>query len=316
MNSDISISVPGGYGFVGCHVVARLAEEGYRVEACSRQSGVDIRKYPEIYEYLENKKPDYVINCAAHVGGIAYNAMKPVEIFEDNLKIGMNLLKACNEAGVKAFINCMPNCVYPGEKNEYRENEWWDGPVHDSVLTYAIPRKTLWGLCEAYRKAGKTPKSVHLIFPNMYGPGDHFDPVRSHAMGALITKVVRAKQENSDEVEIWGTGKPVREWLYVEDAAEAVTRSVQHFDKFDENEVMNIGVGQGISITDMAELIKEAVGWDGVFSYDSSRPDGAMIKILIPDKMKKMFDWLPETRIQEGINKTVKALQDILISEN
>jgi GDP-L-fucose synthase len=309
MSQVKSIVVAGGTGFVGSHVMKHLTDEKFLPKSCSRSSGTDIRNYDDIIKYLSEEKPDCVINCAAHVGGIAYNEIKPVEIFEDNLKIGMNLVKACSETGVKSFINCMPNCVYPGNKNEYREDEWWDGPVHDSVLTYAIPRKTVWGLCEAYKKAKMNPKSVHLIFPNMYGPGDHFDPVRSHAMGALITKVVKAKAENKHEVEIWGTGKPVREWLFVEDAAEAVVRTVQNLLKFEENEVMNIGVGRGISITDMAELIKDAVEWNGNYKYDLNRPDGAMVKILIADKMRKKLNWEPKMNIKEGIVNTVKYLK-------
>lgn len=299
----MKIVVTGGFGFLGSNVV-RLLKGDFNVIPCSRRTGVDIRNYLEIYKFLNKIKPDLIVHCAAHVGGIAYNEEKPIEIFEDNLKIGMNIVKASCDAGVKRLINIMPNCTYPGHLEIYKEKDWWNGKIHESVLTYGLPRKMLWGLTWAYKKKGLLD-SVHLIFPNMYGPGDHFDSIRSHALGALIYKVCNAKKQGEKKVEIWGTGKPIREWLYVEDGAYSILLAIKNFEKIG-IEPLNIGVSKGISIAEMANLIKEEAKWDGEFIYCPDKPDGAMIKILEADRMKAIFNWEPPCGIKEGIKKTVR----------
>ena len=299
------ILVTGGNGFLGSNVVGILKKDkSYEVSACSRSlNNIDLRDYKIAEKYFKEIKPDVVVHCAAHVGGIAYNMVKPVEIFEDNALISMNTVKACHKSGADWLINFMPNCVYPGHMQEYVEAKWWDGPIHDSVLTYGLPRKMLWGLCFAYKQMYGF-KSLHLILPNMYGPNDHFDSIKSHALGALISKIVDAKIKNKKTVEIWGTGKPVREWLFVRDGAEAAKITLKNLKKFESNDILNIGVRKGISITELAEMIKEIVGWDGNFIYDASKPDGAMKKILVADKMKKMLNWEPPTSLRDGIKIT------------
>lgn len=301
------ILVTGGSGFLGKNVVGLLNEgNAYEVHACSRSlNGIDLRNYRLTEDYFKKLRPDIVLHCAAHVGGIAYNRIKPVEIFEDNTMISMNVVKACHGAGVQWLVNFMPNCVYPGNMDEYVEEKWWDGPIHESVLTYGLPRKVLWGLCFAYKQKYGF-KSLHLILPNMYGPNDHFEPVRSHALGALIAKIIDAKANKKKTVEIWGTGKPVREWLFVRDGAEAAKMAIVNLDKFESNDILNIGVRKGISVRDLAELIKDAVGWKGKFIYDASMPDGAMKKILVADKMRKLLGWEPPTGLKEGIEMTIK----------
>lgn len=296
------IAVAGGFGFLGTNLVTFLKSRGYEIVPFSRQSGIDIRKWESISEFMQRHKPDIVINAAAHVGGIAYNALRPTEIYEDNLMIGFNLLKASFNVGVKKFVNIMPNCTYPGVAEIYRESEWWDGPMHDTVLTYGSPRKSLWVHAWALkRKAGF--ESIHLVLPNLYGPNDHFDPVRSHALGALIKKIVDAKLERKKIVEIWGTGSPIREWGYVEDAAEGIVLAME---KCNDIEIMNLGEGKGYTIKEIAEFIKETTGWDGEFAFDPSKPDGAPKKILDVSKMKSVLNWQPKTGIREGIRKTVE----------
>lgn len=295
------IAVAGGFGFLGSQVVNKLQEKGYEVLPFSRRSGVDIRKPVQIRRFLRENSPEMVINCAAHVGGIAYNDLVPTEIYEDNLIIGFNLVRACYRNGVAKLINIMPNCTYPGIADVYRESEWWNGAMHDTVLTYGMPRKAVWVHCWAYRMKYHF-NSIHIVLPNLYGPGDHFDPVRSHALGALIKKIVEAKLNNSPTVDIWGTGSPVREWGYVEDAAEGIIIAME---KYDDIEIINLGEGRGYTIKDITEMIKEAVGWKGEFVFDPSRPDGAPRKILDVSKMKEKLLWEPKTRIKEGISKTV-----------
>lgn len=303
----MNVIVTGGTGFLGRAVVELLKRKGYEsVTSISRREGVDIRDYGLLIRKLKETKPELVIHCAAHVGGIAYNALHPVEVFEDNVGIGLNIVKACNELGIAKFINIMPNCVYPGHLEEYEETKFWDGSIHESVLTYGLPRKMMWGACFAYKQKNENFLPVHLVFPNMYGPHDHFEIVRSHALGALIRKIVDAEIKGEGTVEIWGTGKPVREWLYVEDGAEAIFKSMKNFAKFEANEILNVGIQKGISIKELATLIKKIVGWDGEFKYVLEKPDGTPKKILVAKRMKKRLNgWEPSTQLRQGIEKTV-----------
>ena len=303
----MKVVVTGGLGFLGSHVVSVLQREGHEVIPCSRRTRVDLQDRDGTAQFFSAQKPDAVIHCAAHVGGIAYNEMQPVGVFEDNLRIGLGLVDAMEKANIRKLINIMPNCTYPGGKQIYCEEEWWDGEIHPSVLAYGLPRKMLWGLTRVHQKKWGL-QYVHLILPNMYGPGDHFDPVRSHALGALIAKIVDAKRNGVKEITIWGTGKPVREWLYVEDGSLAIGRALDKFEILQKVEggIMNIGVGKGISITEMAEIIKRHVGWDGKFKYDTARPDGDMNKLMDSARMKAVLQWDPPMGFDEGVKNTVK----------
>lgn len=295
------VLIAGGLGFLGSHVVTKAGEKGYQTLVCSRRTGVDIRNYDQISSFLREQKPEIVVNCAAHVGGIAYNARCPVAIYEDNLLIGFNLLRACFENKVLKLVNIMPNCTYPGIAEIYQEDAWWNGPMHPTVLTYGMPRKVLWVQAWAYQMEHGF-NSVHLVLPNLYGPGDHFDIVRSHALGALITKIVDAKLNSKETVEIWGTGSPVREWMYVEDAAEGILVATE---KYGEIDILNLGCQQGYTIKELAEIIKQEVGWEGKFVFDTRRPDGAPRKIIDATRMKNKLGWTPSTGLREGIRKTI-----------
>lgn len=301
-NMKKRILVAGGSGFLGANVVDCFKERGYSVEVCSRRSGVDIRHFDQIDEYLGKLKPDIIVNCAAHVGGIAYNAKCPVAIYEDNLMIGFNLLKAAVQNQVGKFVNIMPNCTYPGIKDIYKENEWWDGPMHPTVLTYGMPRKALWVQAWSYY-IERGFNSIHLVLPNLFGPRDHFDIIRSHALGALVRKIVDAKINNEKIVELWGTGTPIREWMYVEDAAEGIVVATEKYEKID---ILNLASQTGYSIREIAEVIKDQVGWEGEFVYQNEKPDGAPKKILDMNRMKQYLDWAPGTSLTDGIKKTVQ----------
>src|SRR4030042_4457884 len=296
------IAVAGGSGFLGSHVVKILKEKGHDVIPFSRRTGTDIRVLGQINHFLASTNPEVVVNCAANVGGIAYNALYPVEVYEDNLLIDFNLVKACYSNNLRKLVNVMGNCTYPGIAEIYREDEWWKGEMHETVLVYGVPRKMSWAHCWAY-KIKNGFNSIHIVLPNLYGPGDHFDAVHSHALGALVAKIVEAKRKHNSTVEIWGTGYPVREWGYVEDAAGGITIAME---KYDDIQILNIGEGKGYTIREIAELIKEAVGWQGQFVFDASRPDGAPRKIMDVSRMKDILDWVPKTPIKEGIGRTVE----------
>lgn len=299
------IVVAGGTGFLGQPLSEALRRRGHEVSVCSRRTGVDIRDFEQIDRFLRDTKPDVVVNAAAHVGGIAYNAQCPVAIYEDNLLIGFNLVRAVAERTAK-FVNIMPNCTYPGVAEVYSEPGWWDGPMDETVLTYGMPRKALWVQTWAYAQEGRL-SSIHLVLPNLYGPRDHFDPVRSHALGALIRKIVDAHLGGSNVVTIWGTGRPVREWMFVEDAAEGIAEAVETYNSI---EILNLGWGRGWTIREIAERIRSAVGWRGEFVYDTSRPDGAPKKVLDVSRMHATLKWRPQVDLDEGIRRTVAWYRD------
>jgi len=303
----MNIVVTGGTGFLGSRIIEKLKQnKNLNVYSVSRREGIDIREYNKFKNFLEKCSVDLVIHTAALSGGIAINYHRPVEMVESNTLIGLNVVKTCNELGVKKLITILPNCVYPSGLEEYEESKFWDGAMHESVVTVGIPRKTMWGLCFAYCRQDPSFKPIHLIYPNMYGPNDHFEPILSHALGALISKIIEAKHNGDNHVEIWGTGKPIREWLYLDDGVEAILRVIDNIDKFIPNELMNIGVGKGISIKDMAEIIKKIVGWNGMFIYKTDMPDGSAKKILNCDKMFEKLKWRPTTDFTDGVRLTVE----------
>lgn len=295
------VVVVGGHGFLGANIVAAFARQGYHVEVCSRRTGVDARDARALAGFLGKVKPAIVVNCAADTGGIAYNTQRPVTIYEDNLLIGFNLLRASFQCGVRKFVNILPNSTYPGHLTLYTESRWWDGPVHPTMLASAMPRKAQWVQAWSYYQE-RGFRSIHLVLPNMYGPRDHFDLTQSHALASLIRKVVDAKLQGTNEVKVWGTGKPVRECLYVEDAAEGVLRANENYDEI---EILNLGQGEGCSIRGLAELIRELAGWSGEFIFDTSRPDGALCKVMDVQKMKAALNWTPSVPLREGVARTL-----------
>ena len=297
------IFVAGGNGFLGKRVVKRLKEKNLNFISLSLRDGIDFRDFEQTKELFEKEKFDAVINCAVFVGGIQYGYERPGELFYSNILISTYLMEASRLTNVKRFINPISNCSYPARlTKDFKEVEWWDGPLHESVLAYGFVRKASWVQSWAYYKQYGFI-AINLILPNMYGLGDHFDEKRSHALGALIMKFVEAKRKNHPQVVVWGTGKPIREWLYVDDGAEILIKSLEIEQTI---EPINVGVGKGISILELAELIKEVVGYKGKLVLDTSKPDGAPYKTMDNTKLQNIFKWKPPTSLREGIEKTVE----------
>lgn len=250
------ILVTGANGFLGKRVCRQLEILGRVFSKTSLGLGVDLLSKKETFDLFESVKPVYLINCAAHVGGIAYGLESPAQLFKDNLEMGINLFEAAHKFNIKRFVNPISNCVYPAQSTYFKEEELWDGKPHESVLAYAMAKKTMLVGAWAYQQQYNLD-TISIILSNMYGPEDHFDPHRSHALGALIKKIVEAKENRTSFVDIWGTGKPVREWLFVDDAVQALIKGL---DADSYGDPINIGVGQGVSVLDLAQTIKEVVG--------------------------------------------------------
>lgn len=302
------ILVTGATGFLGKRVCRKLDIAGLTYQKTSFSLGVDLRKENETFQLFETVRPEYVIHCASYVGGIQFGLKHQGELFCNNMRMITNLFEACRKYQVKRLVNPISNCAYPGNATLFREEEFWNGPLHDSVLIYGMVRKMSYIASLAYQRQYGLD-TINLILSNMYGPQDHFEEERSHALGALIMKFVTAKREHTETVCVWGTGKPVREWLHVDDGAEAMIRAMK-IDPYPDP--INVGIAKGVSVSEMAELIKQIVGYEGQIIYDTAKPDGAPYKTVDGTLGKRLLAWSPEISFEDGVKQTVEWYQENL----
>lgn len=295
------ILVLGATGFLGKRVCKKLDASGKTYKRSSLSLGCDLREPAQATKLFEAVRPDIVLNCAAYVGGIQFGYKHSAELFCNNLRMTVNILEAARQAGVQRIVNPISNCAYPAAATLFKESEFWDGPLHESVLVYGFARKASWiGSWAFARQYGLD--TVNIILSNMFGPEDHFEEERSHAMGALIMKIATAKRRNDPRVVVWGSGKPVREWLYVDDGAEAMIRamSIKPY-----GDPINIGIAKGISVIEMAQLIKRIVGYEGTLELDPSKPDGAPYKTVDGTIGARILGWSPEADFEAAVRETV-----------
>ena len=295
------ILVTGATGFLGKRVCRALSDRGMSYTKTSISMGTDLREPSAVRTLLGSCRPVYVLNCAAYVGGIGFGYKHSAELFHNNLLMTLNLLKCSHEFGVKKIVNPISNCAYPADARVFKEEEFWNGPLHESVMVYGFVRKASWVGSWAYQKQYGLDV-LNLILSNMYGPEDHFDEERSHALGALIMKIVRAKQYDAPEVLIWGSGKPIREWLHVDDGAEAMIRGI---DAPSIINPVNVGIEKGISIIELANLIKRFVGYEGRLVLDESKPDGAPYKTVDGRHGVNILRWGPTRDFEKSIKDTI-----------
>ena len=295
------IVVTGATGFLGKRVCRALDSKSIEYVGTSLSQGLDLRDRVATIDFFQKHQARYILNCAAYVGGIQFGYKHPVELFQSNLQMTLNLLEAAHLNKVMRLVNPISNCAYPGEATFFKEDEFWSGPLHESVMVYGFVRKASWVGSWAYAKQYGLDV-INLILSNMYGPEDHFEEERSHALGALIMKIDRAKDVNQPEVIVWGSGKPVREWLHVDDGAEVMIRALDVAPSIDP---INIGIGKGISILQMAQIIKEEVGYDGELVLDLTKPDGAPYKTVDGGRGAKHFGWVPQREFKQGIRDAI-----------
>ncbi|MBR8660842.1 MULTISPECIES: GDP-L-fucose synthase family protein [Brevibacillus] len=299
---DKTIMVTGGSGFLGSHVVERLRAAGCSRIIVPRSRDYDLRNQQTAMSLIEQTKPDLIIHLAASVGGIEANRKNPGAFFYDNLSMGIHLMEAARRGGVEKFVACGTICSYPKHAPvPFREETLWDGYPEETNAPYGLAKKMLLVQSQAYRQQYGF-NSIFLLPVNLYGPRDNFDLETSHVIPALIRKCVEAKERNENHIVVWGTGQVTREFLYVEDAAEAIVLAAEHYDG---DQPVNIGTGEEISIKDLAELIARETGFTGEIRWDTGKPDGQPRRCLDVRKAREYFGFQARVSLREGLRRTI-----------
>ena len=295
------IVVTGGRGFLGSHLVPLLqAENPAEVLAPSSQE-FDLRDAEACAELFQGV--DLVIHLAANVGGIGYNQEHPAVLFYDNLVMGVNTLHEAWKVGVKKFVAVGTICAYPKiTPVPFKEEDLWNGYPEETNAPYGLAKKMQLVQSQAYRDEYGF-NSIYLLPVNLYGPGDNFDPQSSHVIPALIRKFVEAQEKNAKEVVVWGTGKPTREFLYVEDAARGLVLAAKNYES---SEPVNLGSSFEISIRDLAEEVAKAVGFTGKITFDASKPDGQPRRKLDVSRAEKEFGFRSQIDFATGLKQTIE----------
>lgn len=301
--------VLGGFGFVGTHVVKAVQRRGHMVVALSRRNGVDITNIRSFAARLRKESPEAIINCAAHVGSVHYAMKYSADMIRDNMHIVTGLYESVRLAGVQIkIINPISNCSYPGAADTHYEPQWQDGPVHDSVLAYASTRRMIHAFATCYRDQCGI-KSVNWLIANSYGPGDYTDPNKVHALNGILIRLIRAQQNKDATFEIWGTGKPTREWAYVEDVAGILADSLELEEQL---YPLNFAQNTAYSIAEIAAIGAKILRYPVRLTFNTTYPDGAMHKILDDRQFRAKYPDFVFTPLKKGIQHTIDYYKKIL----
>ncbi|MGB3904236.1 MAG: GDP-L-fucose synthase [Anaerolineae bacterium] len=297
------VSVTGGAGFLGSHLVEKLHQQGCRGISIPRSSDYDLREKEAVIRLYEDARPDIVIHAAGVVGGIGANRANPGMFFYDNLMMGVETMHQAFLHGVDKFVAIGTICSYPKFTTvPFREDNLWDGYPEETNAPYGLAKKMLLVQAQAYRQQYDF-NAIYLLPVNLYGPRDNFDPASSHVIPALIKKCFDAIDAEEDAIEVWGDGTPTREFLYVEDCAEAIVLATERYDKPDP---VNIGAGFEISIKDVVHQIVEQTGFRGRIVWDASKPGGQPRRCLDVSRAEREFGFRARTRFEEGLRRTIE----------
>lgn len=302
MNKNSKIYVAGHRGLVGSAIVRNLEERGYTNIICRTHKELDLTRQADVEKFFEEEKPEYVFLAAAKVGGIHANNTKPAEFIYENLMIESNIIHLAYKCGVKKLLFLGSSCIYPKFANQPIKEEYLlTGELEPTNEAYAIAKITGIELCKFYRRQYGCD-FISAMPTNLYGINDNFDLETSHVLPALIRKFHEAKINNQEEVVMWGTGKPLREFMYVDDLADALVHLMLNYS--DEIHV-NMGTGKDLSIGELAQVVKEVVGYEGKIVNDLSKPDGTPRKLLDVSRLEAT-GWKYKTELREGIEKVYK----------
>jgi len=306
MKKDAIIYIAGHRGMVGSALQRKLKNEGFTNFLTRTSRELDLRNQAAVNEFFANEKPDYVFLAAAKVGGILANNTYRGEFIYDNLMIQNNVIHAAHVNGVKKLMFLGSSCIYPKlAPQPLREDYLLTGPLEETNEPYAIAKIAGIKLCDAYR-AQYGSDFISVMPTNLYGPNDNYDLEKSHVLPALMRKFIEAKRENKPSVVMWGTGSPKREFLHVNDLADACYYLMQNYS---EEGLVNIGTGVDMSILSLAQLIKETVGYQGKIEHDLTKPDGTPRKLMTIEKLKGL-GWEPKITLKEGVKMVYEAVKE------
>ncbi len=302
LQDDPVILVTGGAGFLGSAVVKALRERGYSRLFIPRKATYDLTRESDVIRLYHDAHPSVVIHLAAVVGGIGANQQHPGKFFYDNLLMGAFLMEHARPAGVRKFVAVGTVCSYPKfAPVPFREDDLWNGYPEETNAPYGLAKKMLLVQAQAYR-AEYGFNSIFLLPVNLYGPGDSFDPDRSHVIPALIKKCFEAIRDGRQEIVVWGDGTPTREFLYVADAAEGIVLAMERYDKIDP---VNLGSGTEISIKDLVALITSLTEFEGRVVWDTTKPNGQPRRQLDTTRAEREFGFKAKMPLEEGLRKTI-----------
>ncbi len=305
MHKSAKIYVAGHKGMVGSTIMKALSEQGYSNLIFRTSKELDLRKQKHVEQFFENEKPEYVFLVPGKVGGIQANNLFKADFLYDNLMIQTNVIHSAYLAGVKKLLFLGSSCIYPKlSVQPISEDQLLTGPLEPTNDAYALGKITGIKMCDSYR-AQCGCNFISAMPTNLYGPNDNYDLETSHVLPALLRKCIEARRENVPEVVIWGSGAPQREFMHVVDLAEACLFLMNNY-----NEVghVNVGTGEDISILQLAEKIKSAIGYQGKFKHDLSKPDGTPRKLLDVSKLNNL-GWCAKISLDEGIKMTYEEVK-------
>ncbi len=297
------VVVTGGHGFLGSFVVDKLRAAGAKEVVVPRSDKHDLRIQTEALQLYTDTHPDIVIHLAAVVGGIGANRKYPGRFFHDNAIMGLNVIEAARITCIEKFVCAGTICSYPKfTPVPFREKDFWNGYPEETNAPYGLAKKMLLVQLQAYREEYGF-NGIYLTPVNLYGPRDNFDLESSHVIPALIRKCIEAKQADAPEIVAWGTGNATREFLYVEDAAEAIVLAAEKYSKPD---LVNLGSGEEISVRDLLEMIRTMVGARAAVRWDHSKPDGQPRRSLDTSRAAQEFGWRAKTSLHAGLKETIE----------
>jgi GDP-L-fucose synthase len=308
-NSNSKILVVGRNGLVGSAVIRRLQKQGYTNILSPSKGDLNALNPIECNMYFDEKRPEYVFLCAAKVGGIVANDTYPVQFFADNVSMGINILRSANKYEVKKLINLGTTCMYPRDcEQPINESSLLTGSLESTNEAYALAKISILRLCEYYNKQYKT-NFITACPTNIYGINDNYHPQNSHVLPAIIRKVIEAKRNRKTEIDAWGDGSAVRDFIYSDDVADALIHLCKEYNGKDG--AVNIGWGEehSYSIKDTYELALKAIGHEATINWDESKPNGTPVKVTDSSKMTSL-GWSPSVKLEEGIKRVYGVLRN------
>jgi GDP-L-fucose synthase len=300
--AEHNVLVTGGAGFLGAHVVRKIRERGCRTVTAPRSRDFDLREREAIVRLYEKARPNLVVHLAAVVGGISANLKHPGRFFYENAIMGLQLMEQARLFGVEKFVVIGTVCAYPKfTPVPFKEADLWNGYPEETNAPYGLAKKMLLVQSQAYRQEYGF-NAIYLLPVNLYGPGDNFHPDTSHVIPALIRRCLEAVEARREDVIVWGTGMASREFLFVEDAAEAVVLATEHYN---DPQPVNLGSGIEVTIKELAELIAELCGFTGRLVWDTTKPDGQPRRCLDTSRAEQAFGFRARTNFREGLTRTI-----------